>query len=132
MAGWLASPFSGVEPKVAEDTLFAAYRLKVKREPIRLSDVVKEKLPEVWKELMRLKAIADLEGVVDLIHEIIKVPHYLKAFEPRMRNRVTANIVALADLANEYESVQGRSLVGLSDYLQYASVNAGQKEELLF
>lgn len=129
LAGWLASPFSGVEPKVAEDTLFAAYRLKVKREPIRLSDVVKEKLPEVWKELMRLKAIADLEGVVDLIHEIIKVPHYLKAFEPRMRNRVTANIVALADLANEYESVQGRSLVGLSDYLQYASVNAGQKEE---
>lgn len=129
LAGWLASPFSGVEPHVVDDCINAAYLLKSKKEPIKLAETVQDKIPDIWMQITRLKAIAELRGVSDMIFEIMRSPEYLKAYDYYHRSKINANIVRLAELAHEYESSQGRSLVGCANYMQFAVTTAKQKEE---
>jgi len=129
LAGWLASPFSGVEYGEAQDLILSAAGKRKKNEPMPLAETVRERAPVLWKAILRLKAIAELNGVKDAILEIQKKPAYLRAFDPFQRRRVKANLLSLADLAAEYELSQGRSLAGCADYLQFAVSATQSKEE---
>ncbi|MCE5202499.1 MAG: UvrD-helicase domain-containing protein [Synergistaceae bacterium] len=129
LAGWLASPFSGVEPDDVQKYILSADRIRRTMEPISLADVLRAEAPAVWEGIMRLKKFAELRGVGDAILEIQKTPAYLKAFDPEQRRRVNANLSSLADLAAEYEMSQGSTLLGCAEYLQFAVSEARQKEE---
>jgi ATP-dependent helicase/nuclease subunit A len=129
LAGWLSSPFSGVQPQEAESCMNEAYSQRSGRDPMPLESIVAEKRPDVAAELETLRKAARLRGVAAVIAEISKSQDYLLCFEPEKRARVTANLAYLAQLAEEYEASQGRSLIGCADYMSSAVSLAEQQEE---
>ncbi|NLV82556.1 MAG: UvrD-helicase domain-containing protein [Synergistaceae bacterium] len=129
LAGWLASPFSCIELDSFEECINKSYLSQNNKKPIELAKTVQNDMPNVWTQIMKLKSIAELRGVPDMIYELMRSPRYLKAYDSNHRSRINANIIRLADLAYEYESSQGRSLTGCANYMQFAVTNAKQKEE---
>jgi len=129
LAGWLVSPFSGVAPQEAESLMNEAYPQRGRRKPLPLKQTVLKNRPDVMKELEDLRKTARLRGVAAVIAEISKSQYYLLSFESEKRARVTANLAYLAQLADEYEASQGRSLIGCADYMSSAVSLAEQQEE---
>jgi len=129
LAGWLASPFSGTEPGTAELCMAEAETAKSKGCALPLSEIIIKKLPDVWRKIIYLRNKAIYSGVSSVILDIMKTPSFLGAYGPEHRNRVVANIIKLSDIAEEYESSEGRSLYGCAAYMQSAVSSMQQKEE---
>lgn len=129
LAGWISSPLSGAPHEAALKCLEDAWLLKKRGEPLPLAETVKEKLPEVWAEISRLRRLALLRGVSFAILELLRRPFFLSFYEPRQRRGTVANLVRLSQVADGYESSEGASLTGFADYLRMISLSEGHTEE---
>lgn len=129
LAGWLVSPFSGVDSHEAYELIEEAASRTQGREAMPLAEVIAEKNPQSFARIIRLKRVAEFRGVSNAILEILKTPEYLKFFEEDQRKKINANIYRLAEIAEEYEFSQGHSISGCAEYLNYAVNQAIQKEE---
>ena len=129
LGGWLASPFSGVSIEEAERMLAAALESRESRKELPLAEVVHREHPELCARLEHLRRTALLSGVSAVILEILREPSFLENYGGLRRRRVNANIIYLAQLAEEYERSQGKSLKGCAEYLLSAASSEGAKEE---
>ncbi len=127
LAGWVASPLSCLQPGEAERLL--AMTESTNEGSTTMAEVLRRERPEMDELLKRLKGTAELRGVSAAIREILVSSEPLLAYEPHTRGRVRANILYMADLADEYESSQGRSLPGCAEYMRFAVKGAKQQEE---
>lgn len=129
LAGWIASPLSGMPPGLAEE-LLARRRIKAGSEySVRLDDILKSEYPSLSSYLEEMKRKAELQGVSAMIRELLCSPEFLTSYEPEQRRRVRTNISYMADIASEYEVSQGRSLVGCAKYVRFAVKESKQQEE---
>ena len=129
LAGWLASPLSGISFEEAELLLQSAFEMKEKGKPVPLSQLLKEKYPELSERIVGLRRTAHFFGVSAAIRELMKSPSFLEKYDGARRRRVCANIARLAGIAEEYESSEGRSLRGCADYLLSQLSSQGDTEE---
>lgn len=127
LGGWLASPFSGVPQEETEWLLAAALSRGGGQLP--LAQVVRGERPQLWARLDALRRRALLAGASSVILEVLKEPYFLENYSGLRRRRVNANIIHLAQLAEEYEKSQGKSLKGCAEYLLSEAASQGAKEE---
>lgn len=129
LAGWLASPLSGLSSEEAGRLLQSAFEMRESGMPISLSRLLREKNPPLSERVDRLRRIAHFSGVSAAIRELMKRPFFLESYDGTRRRRVCANISHLADVAEEYEKSEGRSLKGCAEYLLSELSTQGAKEE---
>ena len=128
LAGWLSSPFSGVEAEEAASLLAEAARIGGQGQA-PLYEVLGRARPDLLEKLSAMRKTASLRGAGAAILELLADQSRLACFEPEQRRRVNANISCLAALAAEYEASQGSSLAGCADYMNFAVSESRQKEE---
>ena len=129
LAGWLASPFSGVESAEAEALIEEALEKKERKGVLPLADVVSRARPDVTARLDEMRRRALLGGVSEVLLALLKTPQFLENYAGMRRLRVNANVVYLANIAAEYERSEGKSLRGCAEYLLTASSSGSAKEE---
>ena len=129
LAGWVASPLSGLQPGLASELMAEGLKVRKNKGPVPLSEIIREEYPEVYAYLEEMRRKAELRGVSALIRELLCTPDLLKSYEPDRRRRVRADISYMAEIAAEYESSQGRSLVGCAEYMRFAVKGSKQQEE---
>ena len=129
LAGFLSSPFSGLKIAETEELLAIANSRMKKGETLPLLSVVREKCPELSERIESLRRTGLLKGVSAVILELLKKPTFLESYSGLRRRRVNANIIYLAQLAEEYEASEGISLAGCAAWLLAADSSQGAKEE---
>ncbi len=129
LAGWAASPLSGLSPGLEVDLLEQGLKLIEKKKPVPLGNIIKAKYPEKIAYLEGMRRKAELRGVSVLIRELLCDPDFLRSYEPDNRVRVRANVSYMAEIAAEYESSLGRSLAGCAEYMRFAVKGSKQQEE---
>ena len=129
LAGWLASPFSGVESAEAEALIEAALEKRERGSALPLAEAVTRARPDVMARLDEMRRRALLGGVSEVLLGLLKTPQFLENYAGMRRLRVNANVVYLANIAAEYERSEGKSLRGCAEYLLTASSSGSAKEE---
>lgn len=129
LAGWLASPLSGLSLQEAGELLQSALEMRQARGPLPLAHILKEKHPELLERIDSLRRLARFSGVSAAIRELMKTPQFLESYDGLRRRRVYANMARLAVIAEEYEASEGRSLKGCADYLLSELSSQVSKEE---
>lgn len=129
LAGWLASPFSGVESAEAGALIEAALEKKERGGSLPLAEAVSHARPDVMERLDEMRRRALLGGVSEVLLGLLKTPHFLENYAGMRRLRVNANVAYLANIAAEYERSEGKSLRGCAEYLLTASSSGSAKEE---
>lgn len=129
LAGWLSSPFSGVESAEAEALIEEALDKKDRKGALPLADAVARARPDVAARLGEMRRRALLGGVSAVLLDLLKTPQFLENYAGMRRLRVNANVVYLANIAAEYERSEGKSLRGCAEYLLTASSSGSAKEE---
>ncbi len=129
LAGWMASPLSGMPPGLAEELLGRTQIKAGSEDSVRLDDILRNEYPTFSTYLEEMKIKADLRGVSAIIRELLCSPEFLTSYEPEQRRRVRANISYMAEIASEYEVSQGRSLAGCAEYMRFAVKESKQQEE---
>lgn len=129
LAGWIASPLSGMPPGIAEKLLARTKTKPDSGDPVRLDDILRKEYPVLNFYLEKMKRKAELSGVSAMIRELLCSPEFLASYEPEQRRRVRANISYMAEIASEYEASQGRSLAGCAEYMRFAVKESKQQEE---
>ncbi|MDR1875981.1 MAG: UvrD-helicase domain-containing protein [Synergistaceae bacterium] len=124
LAGWLASPFSGVSQTAATECLnirTIAVRDRKKAEPVpSLLDIVREQLPEAAERLFRLQRLGSLKGPSALLSHLLEDRTWLAAFSAAQRLRVLSNVNRAVTVAAGYESGISPSLAGCAQWLDGA------------
>lgn len=129
LAGWVASPLSGMPPGLAERLLSRAKFPGGPADALSLAEIIRNEHPEISSYLEEMKIMAELRGVSAMIRELLCSPEFLTSYEPGQRRRVRANISYMAEIASEYEASQGRSLAGCADYMRFSVKESKQQEE---
>ncbi|MGE4445081.1 MAG: UvrD-helicase domain-containing protein [Synergistaceae bacterium] len=129
LAGWVASPLSGMPPGLAEKLLARAKSGEESGDLLLLSDIISKEHPELISYLEEMRKKAELKGVSSVIRELLCSPEFLTSYEPEQRRRVRANISYMAEIAAEYEFSQGRSLAGCAEYMRFSVKESKQQEE---
>ncbi len=129
LAGWMASPLSGMPPGLAEEFLARSKAGRESGDLLLLSDIIRKEHPELISYLEEMKKRAELRGVSAIIRELLCSPEFLTSYEPEQRRRVRANISYMAEIAAEYEVSQGRSLAGCAEYMRFSVKESKQQEE---
>lgn len=124
LAGWLASPFSGLALERATALADEALERKV---PLRT--VLAEREGATAQELLRLRRRALLLGPARLLEELTAQAAPFMILPPYLRRRALANLRRAVDLAREYETSRGRSLWGCADYMARGDRGPGSLEE---
>lgn len=129
LAGWLASPLGSIDPEEFNSCVRRAQERRKGHEDLPLADEVKETMPELWKRLTDMRRTAAIQGISSVIMELMNSPLILETYEPRQRRHVRANLVRMAEMAEEYEVSEGRSLFGFADYLRLMDLSERGQEE---
>lgn len=129
LAGWLASPLSGLPLSEAERLLQSALEAREARAPLPLARILREEYPALAEHIDRLRRTARFSGVSAAIRELMKAPLFLESYDGSRRRRVCANMARLAGIAEEYEASEGRSLKGCAEYLLSELSSQAAKEE---
>ena len=129
LAGWVASPLSGMRPGLAEKLLARAKSGEESGDILLLSDIISKEYPELISYLEEMRKKAELKGVSSVIRELLCSPEFLISYGPEQRRRVRANISYMAEIAAEYEFSQGRSLAGCAEYMRFSVKESKQQEE---
>ncbi len=127
LAGWIASPLSGMSPGLAERLLSESRRPGSGE--YALAEIIRNERPGITSYLEDLKLKAELCGVSAMIRDLLCSPEFLTSYEPEQRCRVRANISYMAEIASEYEASQGRSLTGCAEYMRFSVKESKQQEE---
>lgn len=126
---WLASPLSGVGSEAAKSCVETAEDRSNGRDSVPLADIVRETLPEYWAAISEMRRKALLLGVSEVIAELVNRPGIIESYEPGQRRHVRANFLRMAEIADEYERAEGRSLYGFAQYLRLMDVSDRGQEE---
>jgi len=129
LAGWIASPLSGMSPGLAERLLSGSRRPGSGEDTLALYEIIRNEHPGITSYLEDLKLKAELRGVSAMIRDLLCSPEFLTSYEPEQRYRVRANISYMAEIASEYEASQGRSLTGCAEYMRFSVKESKQQEE---
>lgn len=124
LAGWMASPFSGLPPHCAVQFLQKAHE-----EGLPLHEVLKREEPRTWGRLNALRRIALLDAPSSALSELLNEPLWLRAFSGDARRRAYANVRRGVQLVREYENAMGRTLAGCADYLASELKKSAVQEE---
>lgn len=124
LAGWLASPFSGLD--LREATTLAD---EASRDGKPLARVVADRRPDVAADLERKRRRALVLGPARLLEELTFRAEPLMALAPYLRRRALANLGRAIDRAREFETARGRSLRGCADYMARGAEEQGSLEE---
>lgn len=124
MAGWLASPFSGLRK---ED----AFRLADPpgQAGSHLLDRLREEFPGTAEKFETLRAEALLAGPAAVLDRLLEDPGALRTAPPADRPRMAANLARAAGLAREFSAARGPSLAACSEALAGALRRALPAEE---
>ena len=129
LAGWIASPFSGIDPESADEILNKTQILGESGVPVSMAEILRNEYPETFDFLEVMRKKAELKGVSCIIRELLNSPGFLASYEEWQRLRVRANISYMAAIASEYEASEGRSLQGCADYMRFSVKVSEQQEE---
>jgi len=129
LAGWIASPFSGIDPKSAAEILDKTQVLGESGVPVSMAEVLRNQCPGTFDSLEEMRKKAELNGVSCIIRELLNSPGFLASYEEWQRLRVRANTSYMAAIASEYEASEGRSLQGCADYMRFSVKESEQQEE---
>lgn len=161
LAGWSASPFSGVLPhqtlewlsppgsrqsltahaeaptcpEKIQGPLSGASSRETSSEsfpPGSLRDQMARHAPAAARRFDRLRRTARLKGASGALALLLEDPHALRAFGPSARRRVAANLRAAEALAREYETTLGGELGACAAYLDRALRKEHPREEPTF
>ena len=112
LAGWIASPFSGLPPHGAVELLSESKAAKMP-----LWELFDRKYPEAMLHIDILRRRALLESPSSALSALLESPSWLRTFRGDARRRAFANIRRGVEIAREYEAAMGNSLSGCADYL---------------
>ena len=129
LAGWIASPLSGMPPGLAERLLSGSRRPGSGEDALALYEIIRNEHPGITSYLEDLKLKAELRGVSAMVRDLLCSPEFLTSYGPEQRCRVRANISYMAEIASEYEASQGRSLTGCAEYMRFSVKESKQQEE---
>ncbi|MDR3280554.1 MAG: UvrD-helicase domain-containing protein [Synergistaceae bacterium] len=113
LAGWLESPFSGMEPGVVHELINAA---KDRRDSLRA--VFYERYPESASRLERFRGSARLYSPSRAVGMLLEDDSWLACYREDARGRALANIRRGFELLRGYEASCGISLSACADYLR--------------
>lgn len=124
LAGWIASPFSGLPPHAAVELLSES-----KAAGIPLGVLLAQKYPEAMLRIDILRRRALLEKPSAALGALLESPAWLRTFSGDARRRAFANVRRGVEIAREYEASMGNSLSGCADYLAAELARAGAQPE---
>lgn len=124
LAGWLASPFSGLSLETATALTDAALDRQAP-----LARLLAEREPETASRLERMRRRALVLGPARLLEELTAQAAPFMMLAPYQRRRALANLRRAVDRAREYETARGRSLRGCADYMARGAEEQGSLEE---
>ena len=108
LAGWLASPFSGVESAEAEALIVAALEMRERGSALPLAEAVTRARPDVTARLEEMRRSALLGGVSEVLLGLLKTPQFLENYAGMRRLRVNANVVYLANIGGGVRALRGK------------------------
>ncbi|MDD4160164.1 MAG: 3'-5' exonuclease, partial [Synergistaceae bacterium] len=129
LAGWAASPLSGMPPGETEELLAGMHQETPSEASPSLYEIIRNRYPERILYLEKMRKKAELSGASAVIRELLCSPEFLTSYEPEQRRRVRANISYMAEIASEYEISQDRSLAGCAEYMRFSVKESKQQEE---
>jgi ATP-dependent exoDNAse (exonuclease V) beta subunit len=133
LAGWLASPFSGVPQDGVQSflqTLAKARKSPGTESPAdSLFRLLRECLPDAAERLARLRRAGSLKGPSAVLSLLLEDRRWLSAFGGAQRLRVLGNVARAAAAARQYENGVSVSLAGCAQWLDTALRSGSPAEE---
>ena len=124
VAGWLMSPFSGVNEDEAVKCLAQA------DENHRPIDLIRANLPDAYKRLEYLCVVGENEGASGILATLDKDRHWLSCIKPSDRLRVLRNVMQALRIAREFQQSSGTAgLVSCAEYMTRSIKGASSFEE---
>lgn len=124
LAGWLASPFSGLRK---EDALKLADSPGGDDPP--LHERLRARFPDAWKRFEALRSQALLAGPGAALAALLNDPSALLTAPEADRPRMAANLARAASLAREFAAARGQNLAACAESLGSALRRALPAEE---
>jgi ATP-dependent exoDNAse (exonuclease V) beta subunit len=130
LAGWLASPFSGVSQEEVRSFLqtLAKARAQKKSRETPFFRLMEECLPEAAERLIRLRRTGALRGPSAVLSRLMEDRRWLSVFDAAQRLRVLGNVARATAAARQYENGVSVSLAGCAQWLDTA-LRAGKPAE---
>ncbi len=120
LAGWMASPFSGISLEEAVMCL-KTHAGAVRNAPgTSLYSVLEERLPETTSRLRYLRHLGSLKGPSSVLSTLLEDRTWLASFEVAQRLRIVSNIDRAIAVARQYENGISASLAGCAQWLDTA------------
>ena len=110
-AGWLMSPFSGVEESDAVQCLRLADK---STKPI---DLIRERFPKAYLRLKYYALIGEHNGPAELVAHFDRNREWLSAYKPADRMRVLRNVRLAVSLARDFQRGGTSTLVSCAEWL---------------
>ncbi|MDR2175982.1 MAG: UvrD-helicase domain-containing protein [Synergistaceae bacterium] len=129
LAGWLASPFSGVPQGEVQSFLqtLAAERKRLRE--TSFFSLLRDSLPDAADRLARLRRAGRLKGPSAVLSRLLEDRRWLSAFDGAQRLRVLGNVSRATAAARQYEGGVAVSLAGCAQWLDTALRSGKPAEE---
>ena len=111
VAGWLMSPFSGVNEAEAVEAL------KLADKSARPIELIRDKFPDAYSRLEYYSLIGEHDGPAELIAIFDRNRGWLSAYKPSDRMRILRNVRLAVSLARDFQSSGTSSLVSCAEWL---------------
>lgn len=132
LAGWIESPFSGLEPGFAAVLVDEAILRGGPSGRVAAGSIVAlfaEKCPVEAARLERLRRVARFDSPSAALFPLLEDLAWLDRYEPHLRLQVLANVHRNIDIVREYERSVDKSLSACADYLGREMREASEAEE---
>jgi ATP-dependent exoDNAse (exonuclease V) beta subunit len=138
LAGWLASPFSGVPQDEVQSFLQTLAGIRKTRKTRKTREesseasffrLLRDCLPNAADRLTRLRRIGSLKGPSAMLSHLLEDRRWLSAFDGAQRFRVVGNVGRAIAVARQYEGGVSVSLAGCARWLDTALRSGRPTEE---
>ena len=123
VTGWLMSPLSGVDEKIAIKIL------KLVDEDNPPIEIIKKHLPESYERLKFLKLKGEIDGAAGLLSIFDKNRHWLQNYAPNERLRVLRNLRRAVVMAGNFQQSGTASLKACAEWLSSAVKKSESMDE---